>query len=220
MATRQAQKSRTRELLKQAALACEADLRVQDVTRLAGVAHGTFYVHFPSTGALIDELLVDFNRELVAVVIAALPGEAASIDDILANIARAYFDFWTSHRAHLDLYAQRLAATGSLHQMLRSTNDNVMAWTAGAVDALRALGGYSAAEVAIALQAVLAVWQRVGLGVVYDGLNPEDAVAPLVRITRGILLASFPVLEGVPAGMLLSALRAAGQQTVAAQSAG
>ena len=36
---------------------------VGDVARAAGVAHGTFYVHFENKDAVVRELLAEFNAE-------------------------------------------------------------------------------------------------------------------------------------------------------------
>ena len=65
------QKAETRALLEKAALQCFAEkgygaTQVADVARRAGVAHGTFYVHFPTKADLVDHLLAQFQATMVA----------------------------------------------------------------------------------------------------------------------------------------------------------
>lgn len=69
--SRRQQKAATRAKLLQAAQRCFADrgyveTQIKDIAQAAGVAHGTFYVHFANKEALLQELLTSFNVGLVA----------------------------------------------------------------------------------------------------------------------------------------------------------
>ncbi|HEY8417858.1 MAG TPA: TetR/AcrR family transcriptional regulator [Limnochordales bacterium] len=60
---------RTRRRLLAAAQQCFGELgffhaQIADITRLAGVAQGTFYVHFPGKVEILRELVHDINRRL------------------------------------------------------------------------------------------------------------------------------------------------------------
>ena len=69
--TRKEQKERTREGIMPAAESCfieqgYAQTQIAHITKKAGVAQGTFYVHFADKRVLLDELLTEFNQGLVA----------------------------------------------------------------------------------------------------------------------------------------------------------
>ena len=67
--TRRQQKAETRAALLEAARALFgergfADTQIGDIAGRAGVAHGTFYVHFADKGQVLDELLAAYNDAL------------------------------------------------------------------------------------------------------------------------------------------------------------
>ena len=68
--TRQEKKQLTRQNIKNAAINCFEKNGVEDtlvghISKKAGIAHGTFYVHFKDKGNLLNSLLDDFNVELL-----------------------------------------------------------------------------------------------------------------------------------------------------------
>lgn len=87
----------TREKLLAAGLALArtqsfAELRVDDVVAQAGVAKGTFYLHFPDRGAFLAALHQRFHDAVMAEVDAATAAAAAGLSRLLAG-SLAYLDY-------------------------------------------------------------------------------------------------------------------------------
>ena len=73
--------------------------RVEEITQLAGVAKGTFYLYFESKEHLIHAIADEAVEELDAVCRRAAAGttDAASWPERLAAVARAHLDFFAAH---------------------------------------------------------------------------------------------------------------------------
>ena len=66
---------------------------IEEIARVASVSRGTFYFHFPTKDAVLEELLVEAEAEFV-LAIASLPGET-SIEAVLDTTAGAMANRWS-----------------------------------------------------------------------------------------------------------------------------
>lgn len=195
---RQSQKAETRKALKEAALSSFARLgvastRVGDITSLAGTAAGTFYVHFASKEALLDELLGDFNSGLALRLMAVWTSESEGLPQRLRASAEAFLAHWEEHRSFVELYAQRVSEGLSLAALRDGINPEAAGLVTAALGEEARRRGGSISDAALVGTGLLAMWARVGLQVLF---NPEversSAVDTLVRMTLGALSAVLP----------------------------
>jgi AcrR family transcriptional regulator len=168
---RQEQKSQTRAALLAAGRAAFAELgygaaTVADLAARAGVASGTFYVHFPSKEALADALLADFNAEMaerIAPILSRGPG--ASLEEIVAGVADAYFAHLSDHRDIVTTYAQRSAAGLGVEEFREGINPPMLGLLRRVLE--RAPVAKSRFDLDLATHGLLAMWLRIGLQVLH-----------------------------------------------------
>ncbi len=81
------------------------DARIEDVTRVAGVAKGTFYLYFPSKESIVLEIVREAFRELSERCLAAVAG-ARSRSQRATALAAAHFDFYAERPGRMRLLHQ------------------------------------------------------------------------------------------------------------------
>jgi len=197
--SRREQKAATRAAIKVAARRCFAregftDTAIADIAEAAGVAHGTFYVHFASKEGVLDELLEEFNAELVRrlrPVFEAVDG--ALLSTTVRRTAEVFLDYWQEDRAFVEAYAQRSAAGLSLTTLRDGVNPPMAGLLRGAIERAAALAGaVRAINFELVTQALLALWLRVGLQYLFnDAVSRQDAVDVLVRMSVGAIDAAI-----------------------------
>ncbi len=197
------QKQATRQALKDAALASFAAngwdaTSVGTIARAAGVAHGTFYVHFDTKETLADELLADFNAALEARLRPIWAGaKGGTVESRVRRTAVAFLDHWHAERAFVRAYAQRLGGAPRLETLRDGVNPPAVQLVTALLESLVGSDARSAARVALASQGLLALWLRIGLQVLFGPeVAREDAVDTLTRMTLGAAKA----LRAKPAG--------------------
>jgi AcrR family transcriptional regulator len=196
--SRQARKAATRQSLKDAARGCfarssYAATAIGDITGRAGVAHGTFYVHFPNKEALVDELLEEFNTAL-ATELAVVFGDVAgrSVTDVVRAIAETMLDHWAADRVFIECYAQRSAAGLSIEAMRDGINPPMASLLTGVLERAAHSAGASGPWTLVA-QGLLALWLRIGLQYLFnDAVDRTTAVDTLTRLTVGAIGAVIP----------------------------
>lgn len=198
--TRQERKSLTRSALKDAARRCFAELGydatgIADIARKAGVANGTFYVHFANKEDVVDEMLVEFNdaftRRLEPILMDAASG-AAPVAKVVRAAAECLLDHWSDHRAFIECYVQRSTSALSLASLRDGVNPPMAVLLRQALE--RAAGGRAEIHADLVTQALLGMWLRVGLQFLFnEKVSRADAVETLVRLTVG---ATTAVLDG------------------------
>ena len=198
-ATRQAKKAATREGLKKAAIACfreggYAQTRIGNITKAAGVAQGTFYVHFPSKEALLDELLAEFNEGLVARLTPVwLDGTDAAWRERIRHTAETFLDHWEDNRGFVEIYAERVAAGLTVAALRDGINPEAAGLMTEQLAAFVGARGLSPSAALLVVQGLLALWARIGLQCLFnDDVNRDDAVAALERLTVGALEGVLP----------------------------
>lgn len=202
---RQAQKTETRRALEQAALRCFAATgweatTVGAIAKAAGVAHGTFYVHFPTKEALADALLAEFNANFAARVRPIWETGAATLPTRVRRTAEAFLDHWESERVFVAAYARRLGAgpgiggaaeDGVTLETLRDgINPPAVALLGDIVQRLLGPSAMASGRMSLAVHGVLALWLRVGLQTLFQpGVKRKDGVEVLTRMTLGAVMA-------------------------------
>ena len=203
-ATRRQRKQQTRRTLRDAARRCLlergfAGASIADIAREAGVAHGTFYVHFASKEAVLQELLQEFNEGLVSKLAPVFSITAdAPLQAAVGAIAEVFLDHWQAEAAFVRCYAGRSAGGVDLGDLYAGVNPPMVQALGVALQAAAAHRGRQLVHGDLAIQALLALWLRVGLQHLFnDSVARDDARDTLVTLTVGAvsaLLEQAPVL--------------------------
>jgi len=189
--TRSDQKAQTRTLLLDAAKRCFEErgyhaTGVGDVSRAAGVAHGTFYVHFPSKEAVADEILDEFNQDLARMLSPVLLGGERGLTERVRASARLFLERLLRDRPFVTWYAERIAEGASPAVLHRGINPPLYELLSLAL-AQRA-GHEVRARDRLVAHALLAMWIRVGLQVAFEqGPTRKEGEDVLTAMTVGAL---------------------------------
>jgi len=197
--SRREQKAETRATVKDAARRCFAErgyrsTNIADIARAAGVAHGTFYVHFPGKEAVLDELLAEFNDAFVDRLGPVFANAAdAPIDQTVRATAEAFLDHWAAHRAFVEAYAERSAAGLDLASLRDGVNPPMAKLIGTALRAAAARRAAVGGNWDLVTHALLAMWLRVGMQFLFgDGVSRDQATTTLVAMTVGAIEATLP----------------------------
>lgn len=189
---RQAQKDATRVALKNASRRCfnkggYAQTGIGDIAKEAGVAHGTFYVHFDSKEAALDELLRDYTAALsdkLAPVVAEAGG--ASLEATVAAAAAIVLDDWKKQKKFIRCYAERAGAGLGADSLHSGVNPPAVALLHGALEALAQARGVKGLAWDLVTHGLLALWLRVGLRYLFGPkISRAKAIQTLVAMTVG-----------------------------------
>lgn len=186
MSSRRAeQKAATREALKDAAHAVFsergfADAQIADIAKRAGVAHGTFYVHFASKEEVLDELEREFHERLLAALGHAFtPGEPPA--NVVRVLAETCLDAWQVERGLVLAFAQRAGLEGGLTALRQGIHPPLVRFVA---DHLRQAGA-RASDAELIAHGLLGLWTRVGLQALFGEVPRAAAVRVLVQMSVG-----------------------------------
>jgi AcrR family transcriptional regulator len=191
--TRAEKKAATRLRLRAAAREVFTEVGVERatigaITRRAGTAHGTFYVHFEDKDTLLGELVAALNRDLVT---ALQPVWIAHGTDDLGGLLRVtaelFLDCWFEHRDLVGVATRHLTAQLPLESLRDGFNpqavDLITPWLTRLAE-----GGHRLPSVRLIGPALLAMWARVGLQYLFvSDVTREEAVETLVALTSGAL---------------------------------
>ncbi len=190
MSTRAARKAETRVLLRDTA----RDLFARDgfegtsigaITSAAGVAHGTFYVHFASKDALLDELLAEFNEGLARRFAPLWMRAEGPLRERVEATSRLFLDTWREHQGFVEVYAQHAAAGLRVDQLRDGINPPAAQLLTAALVQLGRVRPIPEPE--LIAHGLLAAWLRIGLQHLFGGVDRDRAVAALVHLTLGAL---------------------------------
>ena len=183
-------KAATRKALLASAQSAFADrgfdgTSVADIARGAGVATGTFYVHFASKEAAVDELLATFNQGLAGR-LAGVLGARGGLEARVRAVADAFLAECQEHRALLNAYLERSRAHLDPAALRDGVNPPAYALVRAAI-AEQAIGD---PELELATHGLLALWMRVALQQVWKGtMSRADAADVLATMTLGAVRA-------------------------------
>lgn len=172
--SRAAQKARTRQALLDAAVALIRERGLDGVTaravsERAGVAAGTFFVHFPEVAALVDELLDQHLQRSLARAHRSLPDDVPLVD-ALVHVADALF---AGYAREPDLARSFLSATLLRVDVAGPTADRLAefrAWVLARMVRARAAGELPAS---IDLDAAFETFFCLYVGLVIGGLRGD-----------------------------------------------
>jgi AcrR family transcriptional regulator len=185
--SRAGRKRETRRVLEEALDGCLRErgyeaTTVADVARAAGVATGTFYVHFPSKEAALDARLSRFHVELESRLASALaPGR--ELRETVRGLARVFLEHWGEHRWLLDGYVRRVGAGLDEGAVREGLHPPLAAWLGAAL----AARGVPPREAELAAHGLLGLWLRVGLRAAFDPAAREAASTLLVTMSVGAI---------------------------------
>lgn len=192
--TRKEQKAATRQAIKEAALRCYAErgydgTNIADIAKTAGVAQGTFYVHFPNKEAIVQEVHDEANAALIARLLPLWAGASAgNARELLTRTADTVLDFWSGHREDLELYGEKILPSLGFQRLRDGTYPPMQRFVADRILAYGVGPGVEPADVELVVHGLLALWIRIGLQHVFgDGVPRERAVRILVDLTLDVL---------------------------------
>jgi AcrR family transcriptional regulator len=195
--TRQARKASTRVALTEAALASFAQkgfaaTQIADITALAGVAKGTFYVHFATKEALLDASLEGFIAQLADAVRPALMlASGRPLASTVEAAATAAVALFREERVFVRAYAERTASGLDPAALPFGLNAPAQMMLASAL-AARAEGALTA-DADLVIHGVLGMWLRLLLQPVFRPELDDDAVVrALTKLTVGALEGVLP----------------------------
>ena len=204
--SRAARKAETRARIRAAAAERFGELGyggagIGDIARAAGVAHGTFYVHYASKDAVLDELLAEFNERLAATlrpVVAAAAGRP--LREVIGAMAEGFLAHWEGHRGLVTCLAERAAGGVSPEDLREGVNPPMVALVRAALaGAAGPDGPPPGVDLELATHGLLGLWLPVGLRVGLDAATERAAaVRTLTKLTSGAVeaLLSTPNAEG------------------------
>lgn len=191
--TREERKQATRAALRAAALRCFADrgyghTQITDITHAAGVAAGTFYVHYADKAALLDEILVEFNAGLLENLMRLKIGKA-DLHHTLEKAADVFLEYWQEHRAFIGAYAERSSGGLGIDPLQFGLNPPMRQFMTVALEMAAKEAGVGAARAELAVQGILAMWLRLGLQALFNpGAKRADVRATLADLTASSLI--------------------------------
>jgi len=185
---RQQRKEATRGALKRAAVEVftergYAETTIGAITSAAGVAHGTFYVHFSGKEEVLEEVLQERNTAL-ALRIGEVWTAAASagLSEQVRRVAGTFLDFWEERRDFVAAYAEKLAVGMRLTQLRDGVNPPMVVF----ISALLREADTGLPNAELATHALLAIWVRVLLQYLFnERVDRAEAVDTLVHMTLG-----------------------------------
>ena len=160
---------------------------IASITRAAGVAHGTFYVHFESKEAVADELLDRFNRDLardLTPVFATVRERALGY--VVRQAAEVFLDHWSSRRGFVECYVQRAGMGAGPDRLRDGVNPPMLALLEQALEGEAARLGLTRRGFRLVTHGLLAMWLRLGLQHLFnESVGREEVVDVLVWMTVG-----------------------------------
>lgn len=192
--SRKEQKTATRTALKEAARECFArsgynGTQVSDITAAAGVAKGTFYVHYVDKNAVADELLADFNADLAMRMLPILQGGVfADLEPAIRNVAQVFLDYWSEHRGFVRAYAEKSMENLDLDQMQSGVNPAMQDAIGAALAQYAKENGFNVVAPQLVIQGLLSLWLRLGLQFLFNpAVTRSQVTETLVAMTTGAL---------------------------------
>ncbi len=195
--TRQQQKQQTRtrllEVAREAFVTRGIDaVSAGAISKAAGVAHGTFYVHFADKDAVVTALLADFNDSLT-LRLAPLGSrlESGDVDGLLREAATLFLQHWADRRDFVKAFARHLSGGLSLAAARDGVNEPAQALLAAWLERWKP-EGRTVHHPHLVVQGLLALWARLGMQATFrDDVDTDEVAGVLVTMTHGAVRASL-----------------------------
>ncbi|GHD62408.1 TetR family transcriptional regulator [Thalassobaculum fulvum] len=168
-----------------------ADASVSKITRLAGVAQGTFYNYFESRQHIFDKLLPHMGQQMLDHIRTAVPAGLTGADREEARL-RAFFDYLNRHPAfYRILYEAEIFAPKAHDEHFRVLVEGYRGALNRAVERGE-IRGYDEQELEAVIYMLLSARAYLAMRYVHDGRGgtgpiPEHVVDAYVKlVTRGL----------------------------------
>jgi AcrR family transcriptional regulator len=169
-----------------------AGASVQQIAARAGIATGSFYLHFPSKAAFVDSIVDELNQGLVQRmlgVLASLPQPTAPV--LLDRLATAVIEYWAENIDAIPLFADHLARNASEEIMRIGTNKQSVGMVRRIIAAVPSIDLRTTPEFLVAN--IVALWRASGLlASTYDPPARARAARDLATATRALLIEFAP----------------------------
>ena len=187
------QRIRTRGRIEAAARACLHEqgwdaVTITAITRAAGVAHGTFYVHFESKEAVLEAMLrrfLDLLRHRLASVIGPLPASTLDLGKTIRGLAEVYLDTLAEDRALIECYAHGLGSLTPTDAIGSGFSPELVTISAGLLQALAAARGVPLPDHELIAHGLMAMWLRVALRMLQGAASRDAAIDVIEGLTVG-----------------------------------
>lgn len=168
-----------------------ADASVSKITRLAGVAQGTFYNYFESRQHIFDKLLPYMGQQMLDHIRQSIPSEIVGAEREEARL-RAFFEYLNDHPSfYRILYEAEVFAPRAHEEHFRVLTEGYRGALQRAVERGE-IQGYDERELDSVIYILLAARAYLAMRYVHDGKGgtgpiPEHAVQAYVKlVTRGL----------------------------------
>ncbi|MEO1173724.1 MAG: helix-turn-helix domain-containing protein, partial [Myxococcota bacterium] len=181
--------------------------KVADIVKAAGVAQGTFYVHFRTKGDVVDYVVRSFNHNhgtmLVKEAVRHLRHGAHAV---IAAQSRAHIQMWRDHAKLFPLFVDHFARHSRDEPLLiRDVADVVAAFAEEVTRSGSVERRVPSREIA---RIIVTLWRQSGLHVARDQeLSVDDAARTLELSTVAIYDALAPGLTAITPKGLAAAYR-------------
>lgn len=167
-----------------------------EIARAAGVAHGTFYVHFDNKGAVLDVVVAELGDALAKRLGAALSQVPADAQAAVRAAADAFLGFLEEERALVRCYLERSTAGLSPDELTDGINPPVAHLLRQVLGAEAQRRGADPDAIDLVVHGLLAMWIRVGLRHLFSG-EPSRAQTRdvLAAMTLGAVTAALSAAE-------------------------
>ena len=116
------------------------DTRVADIVEAAGVAHGTFYIYFPSKKEIFKAVIQAHQSEIEAIARKSSSPEATTALKAIEASNRAYLEGYAHHRRLMAIWAQVAMLEPEIGELLDDRTDFNIQRTERALHSLKAEG--------------------------------------------------------------------------------
>lgn len=209
------QKVQTLGKLRDAAREVFAELGVgatsiQDITSRAGVAVGTFYMHFESKDQLVDSLVEEMNQGLAVAMLNALKATPPpKTRALVRELAKVVVGYWSEHERSIPLLTNYHARHADEEMLRLGANKNVVQLVRGLVHAFPKKIELKATPEWL-VTALVSMWRATGMhGTTLDAKGRARAVDHLAQGTEMLLDGFVPGLLDVESRFILAAIFAA-----------
>ncbi len=162
---------------------------VGDVAKAAGVAHGTFYVHFENKDAVVRALLAEFNATFARRVADAVKMPTSrSVPRMVRQVATTFLDYWEQERDFIACVADQILAGISLVELGDGVNPPMVMLLERALYELAGDTPVDAARIELLCHALLAMWLRLGLRYLFaKDATRKHSESMLVELTTAAI---------------------------------
>ncbi len=192
MGRRERKKAQTRDKIFQAAMKLFAEsgydsVTIEQICDEADVANGTFFLHFPTKAAVLDELNVRLSDSLLA----ELQGQEGSAAEKLRQVRMAVINLWSDHAALMQHLLGEVMVR-PLEEQAQGATQDLIVLVREIIAEGQASGEFSSEfDATVSASLLIAGWN--GITITFAGKNDDEgALAANEQVLDFILSALSP----------------------------